>query len=984
MRDRNRKIEMFLTLSVVAVLLLTLLLVFQGKMATTPTGGEVLRSPDAVTRRFAIAGGIFLLAVFLLPPLLRRRVSGDPFLVPLTLLLSGFGVVTLFSVKDPLRDSPAWEHHLWGLALSVFVMVMMARLTPLARQKMRSYGYAWALMAILLVVGLMLFGQGPEGVRLSLFAFQPVEVIKLLLVFFLAGYLSEKSDLITDASTRWTPKFLANVRRSDGRPTFTLMLPRLRDIGPLVVMWSLALALFLIIRDMGPGALLFAAFVVTLYLATGRGVFVVLGTLLLFGAGYAAYKSGLGVFPTRVNMWLNPFQNAHPNGMQLGQSFWAMASGGASGKGLGFGMPGTMPRAGSDLAFVSWAEETGVVGAWVVLVVFALLVWRGVRIALRAGSDFDRMLAFGLTALLGLQTLLILGGVTGATPLTGLSLPFIAYGNSALIANFAIIGLLRGISAASPGEGGRPFLRPEIGLAARRFTFGFAALLLAGIGLARVARIQVFEADAMAVRAIKTPDADKVVRPHINPRLLTIANQIQRGSIYDRNGRVLATSRPEEIKKLVPNVKQAARLIAEGKRYYPFGEACAHLVGYLDPGVGGPFGLESGYNTELRGFHDYPELLADYRRLHTISYRPRKSLNLHLSLDAAWQRDAQKLLWRTVSKLKDKRDPKKIKDRASFVLLDPKTGDVRVAACLPTFDPNTLTPEKVKAIYAAPDAEDRGVFVNRAVSGLYPPGSTMKIATTACALETMLYAESFAVVCNRVDPEIRWRANGVYYTRRNTRDDAGDPNFGSIALPTGFRVSSNIYFANLAVELGPKTFRDYLIKNLAFRHVPAQPAFDADLPDLGYGQGRMQATPVEMARLAGAVANDGKMMQARYVKRLDGLKDEAHRAELEPKVAGEPMKPTTAAKLQAYMRSVVTGGTARGVFDDLGFTVSGKTGTAQNERADREPHSWFVGFTSPLKTHNRLAFACVVENGGYGKRVAAVICRDVLSAISQR
>src|SRR5262249_50072838 len=151
-------------------------------------------------------------------------------------------------------------------------------------------------------------------------------------------------------------------------------------------------------------------------------------------------------------MWRSPFANAHPNGMQLGQAYWALASGGVEGSGLGLGMPETVPRSGSDLAFVSWVEETGMLGGWLALVVYVLLVWRGLRIALQTRNDFDRALAFGLTALLGLQSLLILAGVTGLLPLTGISLPFLSYGNSALVANFVLIGLLRGISAETPGS----------------------------------------------------------------------------------------------------------------------------------------------------------------------------------------------------------------------------------------------------------------------------------------------------------------------------------------------------------------------------------------------------------------------------------------------------------------------------------------------------------------------------------------------------
>ena len=284
--------------------------------------------------------------------------------------------------------------------------------------------------------------------KLNLFGFfQPVEAIKLMLVFFAAGYLADRAALIADASRAWIPGPLRGWRRPDGRPTVTLSLPRRQDLGPVVVMFALALMLFYVVKDLGPGLLLFATFISVLYLTTGKSSFVCIGILFMLAGGFLGYWRHIGVFGTRVDMWLHPFVNAHPNGMQLGQAYWALASGGWEGSGLGLGMPNLIPRGQDDLAFISWTEETGLFGAWVVLVAFVCFVWRGLRIGLRASNDLDRALAFGLTALLGLQALLILCGVTGLIPLTGIALPFLSYGNSALVADAVLIGLLRAISA---------------------------------------------------------------------------------------------------------------------------------------------------------------------------------------------------------------------------------------------------------------------------------------------------------------------------------------------------------------------------------------------------------------------------------------------------------------------------------------------------------------------------------------------------------
>jgi len=945
----------------------------------------LVRRPSQVFWRFWIGGGALCLAVFLVPAWLRQRgVGGDPFLLPLTLLLSGLGVAMLFSIKDPLRDTAVYAHHLTGLALAVVVMLALARLAPEARRRIRHYQYVWALACVPLVGALALFGSGPEGVKLNLLFFQPVEIIKLMLVFFLASYLADRAGLIADASTPWTPPKFEAVKRANGRPPLSFSLPRPQDIGPVVVMFCAALTLFFVMKDLGPGLLLFATFIAVLYLTTGRSGFVAVGLVLILLGGLLGYWRHVGVFATRVDMWRSPFANAHPNGMQLGQAYWALATGGIEGSGLGLGMPQSVPRSGSDLAFVSWAEETGLLGGWLALVVYTLLVWRGLRIALQTRNDFDRALAFGLTALLGLQSLLILAGVTGLLPLTGISLPFLSYGNSALVANFAIIGLLRGISADTPGSAEILEPRREIVRAARRFATVYALILLGVIGVGRLGWMQAIRADEIAAKPVITPDADGQARPHQNPRLLAVAQSIARGSIYDRSGRVLATSRPDEIRKAVPDVQKARRLIAAHTRFYPFGPALAHLVGYLDPAVGGPFGFEKGYNTALRGFAELRELLTDYRGkdLPWPWHRDRRGRDLRLTIDAPLQQRVQKLLLEATADLKDKRNGRP-KDRAAFVLMEPGTGDVLVAATIPTFDPNGLTPEKLRALLQRPDAEESPLFINRAVYGVYPPGSTLKVATAACALDNG--ASDLQVACNRVDPMIRWKAHGTFYARRNTRDDVGDPAFGVLGLASAFRVSSNIYFANLAVHLGPDTFRETLAEKMGFRFTPPQAAFDADLPDIGYGQGRMLASPVEMARLAASVANDGKMMKARFLTSLTDPQGREPQQAFPPTVLSQAMTPQTAATLRDLMRRVVTGGTARGVFETLSVPVAGKTGTAQNERADHEPHSWFIGFApyaaAPVQTPPRYAFACIVENGGYGRRVAAVICRDVLKRL---
>ena len=330
---------------------------------------------------------------------------------------------------------------------------------------------------------------------------------------------------------------------------------------------------------------------------------------------------------------------------------------------------------------------------------------------------------------------------------------------------------------------------------------------------------------------------------------------------------MLATSRERELRNYFSDPQKAAAMAAAHRRYYPFGAATSNVVGFLDESVGGAYGMERAYNSELRGFARFADLLEDFHRRNSFGYRARRGLDLHLTLDARLQREAQSALIRTAARQKDA-DTGKIKDRGGFVLIDPGTGDVLVAATSPAFDPNYLTPDKMRQFTTGDDARFEHRLMDRARNGYYPPGSTLKIAVAACALDTMPNALNFTVTSNHVADPIRWQAGGKWYVRRHVREDEADPAFGALTLGPALRVSSNIYFANLAAAVRRSALRDALVNRYGFRHVPDAAAFDADLPDIGYGQGRMLASPLEMCRLAACVANNGRLPSPRLVSAL--------------------------------------------------------------------------------------------------------------------
>ena len=906
-----------------------------------------VRDSRPATRSFWLHAALLIAGFFVLHGALRRRApTADPYLLPCMLMLAGLGAIVLFSIKDPLRDTDVFSKQIYGVLLGVVAAIipLTARFRSLRPWR---YTYLYALLAVLLTTLLAVFGTGPGGAKLKLFGFQPVEIVKIALVFYVASYLADRWDVLLDRTG----------------PKRALQLPLFRDIGPLVVMYLLSLATFLLVRDLGPMLLLFGMFVAMLYVATGRPSFVGVGLALVGVTGWLAYVLRLGVFDVRVDMWLHPWRNAHANGMQLGQALWGLATGGIWGSGLGLGQPAFMPRAGSDLIFASIGEELGLIGSMALLLLGSVLVARGFRIALHARTDFEKFLAAGVTSLLGIQTVVIVFGVLGLIPLTGVTFPFVGYGKSSMVASFFAVGLLLNASASSSRDSSG--IRLETRRALRGLAAGLLILLLGVAGIGRLMWVQGVKADRIAGNTVTTPDADGYIRPHINPRLKAIEAGIPRGTIYDRNGRPVATSRESELEELG---LAEAELRPLG-RYYPYGASPAHLVGYVDPRCGGPVAFEKWRNNDLRGFEDYSALLPIYR-LRRTPYCPKiEGKDVRLTIDAELQSAVEKALRKYAGAVRDRRTGER-KHKGAAVVLDVYTGEVLAAVSIPNFDPNGLT----TGIWKAYNEEKKGesVLFDRALNGVYPPGSTFKLVTASAALENGL---DFTLNCRHQDRNIRWRSDGKVYSRRRITDLEEMRPHGLTGLAKAVRVSCNVYFAHLGIELGADKLYG-MARRFRLSRIPPPKKLVEDLPDNAYGQGTIEVSPLEMARVVAAIANGGVMMKPHFVKEVR-LHDEVIET-VEPVEMGRPLSPESAAALRRMMSDATRIGTGRGVFDGLDVAVAGKTGSAENEQADRMPHSWFVGFAPA--DDPRIAFAVVIENGGYGRNAAGPVCREIVKA----
>jgi cell division protein FtsW (lipid II flippase) len=359
----------------------------------------------------------------------------DPYLLPMAALLTAVGVTEIYR----LNPDNAFKQGLW---IVIAVGVFVATLLLLGRDYriLESYKYLFGLGAIFLLVlpALPGFGTTVNGARLWVRAgplqFQPGELAKLALIVFLAGYLREKREVIAQG--------------------------RLKDLGPLLVIWGGAMLVLIETNDLGSGLLYFGVFLAMLYVATSRFAYVVAGAALFVVGSAGVYKISAHV-RDRVDVWLHAFRHPDTTGYQIIQARYSIAHGGFGGTGLGHGIftpPGSthtfIPYLNTDFIFAALAQELGLIGAAGLLLVYMVFVARGFRIALLTDDGFSKLLAVGLTFSFALQVFIIVGGIVGIIPLTGITMPFVSYGGSSVVANFVLLAGLMLLSNRANAERG--------------------------------------------------------------------------------------------------------------------------------------------------------------------------------------------------------------------------------------------------------------------------------------------------------------------------------------------------------------------------------------------------------------------------------------------------------------------------------------------------------------------------------------------------
>lgn len=581
----------------------------------------------------------------------RKLPDADPYLFPAAALISGWGMLTIWRLAPEFGARQA----LW-LAMSLGIFTLGTRLTNI--DLLRRYKYLLLTGGLALTALTLIFGTNPSGGGPRLWLgfedvyLQPSEPLKLLLVGYLAAYLADR-------------------------------LPaRLRTIHilyPTIILSGIVILLLVVQRDFGTAAIFTALYTIIIYLATGRKRIVLGAVLLLVIAGYIGYST-IGIVQVRFSSWLNPWDDPAGSSYQLVQSLMAVANGGLIGTGPGLGNPNAVPVAISDFVYAAIAEETGLFGTLGLLALICLILARGLRAALRAPDMFRRILAAGLIAYFGVQTILIVGGNLRLLPITGVTLPFVSYGGSSLVTSFLALLVLVHISnhlEADPA----PLPNPQpyvmlgtvlvLGLLACALTNGWWAV-------------------------IRGPD---LLTRTDNPRRIIEERYVARGDLLDRSNAIINTNLGS---------------VGNFTRNYKYPDL-ASIIGYTHPRFG-QAGLEASLDEYLRGVKGNPTTTLVWNQL-LYGMNP-EGLDVRLSIDLYLQYRADEMLFGR---------------KGAVILMNAQTGEILAMASHPTFNPNNLT-DSGTVLLDDPEKP----LVNRATLGQYLPGSVMEPFNRAVFQKTNL------------------------------------------------------------------------------------------------------------------------------------------------------------------------------------------------------------------------------------------------------
>ena len=831
-----------------------------------------------------------MFAIFVVAHIAMRKLApgADPAILPISFALSGVGIAFITRLAPDLAMKQVGWLFL-GIVFMIAVLIFIKNLDKLA-----NYKYTIMIVGIILLMSPMLPVIGNEiyGSRIWLsiggFSLQPGEIAKICIVIFLASYFAQNREMLSVFTHSVGP----------------FKLPDLRSLLPVLVMWIIALLIIVFEKDLGSALVLFFVFLVMLYVTTGKKPYIVISVFIIAVGLVLAYFL-FGHVQVRVDTWLNPFADPTNTGYQLVQSIFSIADGGLFGVGIGNGMADQIPIVESDFIFSAIAEETGLLGAAGLLLLYLCFAIRGILTAARAKTDVSSFMALGFTAIIVLQAFIIVGGVTRLIPLTGLTLPFVSQGGSSLLASFIIVGFL--MRASDQGTGIGTEMASGTSSISMNGALGRVSLgkRLTGTMIVFSAMFALLVANLTLIMVIQ---ANYYQSMPSNNHTIAREAKTERGTISTYDNVVLAKSVLEDD--------------GSYKREYPAGDLASQVVGYASEKYG-TSGIEASENDALKGESNYASW-TDV--LNSFTGKGTAGNDVKLTLNSTIQQAAQDAL-KGYS--------------GACVAIDPKTGAVLAMASSPTYDAGDIDN------IMGNDSESSALY-NRATQALYSPGSTFKIVTLTTALEDNVATET-----------------SVYNAPSKLDIGGGEvinfdkSDYGDITLQRATELSANTVFAQLGDQIGPEKLVDSSEKfgfNQDIRFdLPLAKSLMPDPKEMTewetawaaagepVGQHNSpagpQATVLEMALTGCAIANNGTIMQPYLVDSIYNAEG-TNSFRQSPSTLMTACSSSTAKRVKDVLEGVVTSGTGTAA-QVQGVKIAGKTGTAETgkEKDDR----WFVG-----------------------------------------
>ncbi|WP_026897501.1 FtsW/RodA/SpoVE family cell cycle protein [Daejeonella oryzae] len=1017
----------------------------------------IVRTPDEFNRWYWIIAASFIVSFLLLHVIISRFFpQADQLILPFLMIMTGLSFLTLLSLQDPLRDRFLAKNTLtfFGIGMAGICALLLFNVRKFNADSLlyrmfifksirkAANGWPWIALAIVLLASTIVLGTGPEGsgVKVNLFGIQPSEIVKYLVILFLAGFFTANEKFISQYPSlkkRWSFFSFALIAIFVCLLLFLL----LGDLGPAMVvcftfiilfsfsrgdfMFMIASVVFYVLANwilksvwLSAGLTVFVLILVTLFKRKQLSESAIMVLIIMAGFLTIDQIPQLNkIFPGPVQrlverkaIWLDAWNNEVYGGDQVANGIWAMSSGGLTGQGIGQGFAKTIPEAHTDMILPSIGEEFGWAGIISVFILFILYLHRSIIIGRQTGMTFLFYLCAGIGICTFVQFLLIAGGSTGALPLSGVSLPFQSYGGSSLVVNMLAAGFLLSASLTKGTVVQMTYVSTQHD---RNLVPALAAAFIGILLLTASVSRYFLNNTKWVVKPSLVADKSGARMFSYNPRISILMNKLEAGSLYDRQGRILATSKPDLIRKQ-KNILREAGISnydidsAEHKRldrYYPFEEQMFFWIGDANTGVfngsvNGYF-AEYEHSAELRGFEttsskfdvianryredrflargvkemtvskkDYsalgPLLIAGINSEKVESFK-NQNRDVQLTMDAGLQTSIQKSISLDDS-LKD--------NRVSVVIMEGSSGDVIASAMYPlpetkNWERLTMSPAEQNNLSEWTSTQDLGfTYASQ-------PGSTAKVLTALAAFNKMGEAAA--------DKKYSVSA----FERIRTKGPEPDET-GLINMQRAIVKSNNVFFIKLANEehLQNEMTNLYMktgmflhgvggyyygkkpgnsIQESKWRELWEKTEFNSKprynpanirrtrakgISGMSWGQGELIATPASVARLAAGISNNGIMLPDRYVLK-------AGNREI-PTESGTKLANSSeyARLLTNYMKEQ----SAPKAYT-LGISVAGKTGTPERIWKGKGINDgWYVFFAPKANGPGNMVVCVRIES----------------------